>query len=65
MSESKHGPWEVAHIYGGGMSIWQVYRLRDVNEVDHSGNREYAGPVFGSEPEAKVWLEANRKALPE
>lgn len=35
--------WKVTSNYLGGEKMYAVYRLRDVNEVDHSGNREYAG----------------------
>jgi hypothetical protein len=37
------GKWKVASQYVGDTKMYAVYRLRDVNEVDHSGNREYAG----------------------
>ena len=32
--------WRVSHTYAGGKMFRQVYRLRDVDEVDHSGNGE-------------------------
>lgn len=59
------GEWKVASIYAAGLRLYQIYRLRDVNATDHSGNREYTGPVFGSEAEAKIWLQANKGGLPE
>lgn len=34
------GQWSVTHNPMGG---YRVYRLRDVMQVDHSGNREYYG----------------------
>lgn len=37
------GPWKVSSNYINGEKMYIVYRLRDVNAVDHSGNREYAG----------------------
>lgn len=37
--------WKVTSQYVGGEKIYQVYRLRDINAVDHSGNREYV-PKF-------------------
>ena len=37
------GKWKVASQYIGGEKMYAVYRLRNVDEVDHSGNREYAG----------------------
>lgn len=37
-------PWKVtSNIFGGGTKKYAVYRLLDVSEVDHSGNREFAG----------------------
>jgi hypothetical protein len=32
--------------------LYAVYRLRDVNEVDHSGNREYATDYMESKEDA-------------
>jgi hypothetical protein len=46
------GKWKVASQYIGDTRMYAAYRLRDVNEVDHSGNREYAGE----------WIE-NREAV--
>lgn len=41
------GKWDVTASYlVGGKVLYQVYRLLDTGEVDHSGIREYAGPVF-------------------
>lgn len=37
------GKWEVTSNQIGDTTMYAVYRLRDVNAVDHSGNREYAG----------------------
>jgi len=30
----------------GDERVFQVYRLRDISKVDHSGNREYAGEII-------------------
>lgn len=38
-----YGKWKVASNYIGGEKMYAAYRLKDINEVDHSGNREYAG----------------------
>lgn len=35
--------WKVTSNPINGMTMYAVYRLRDVNAVDHSGNREFAG----------------------
>ncbi len=37
------GPWKVTSQVIGDTKMYAVYRLIDVNEPDHSGNREYAG----------------------
>lgn len=36
------GKWKVASNYIGDQKKYAVYRLIDVNQVDHSGNREFA-----------------------
>lgn len=36
-------PWKVTYQWIGDCKMYAAYRLRNVNEVDHSGNREYAG----------------------
>ena len=37
------GPWKVTSNRINGKKMYAIYRLKDVNEVDHSGNREFAG----------------------
>ena len=37
------GPWKVTSQVIGDCKKYAVYRLIDINEVDHSGNREFAG----------------------
>jgi hypothetical protein len=37
------GPWKVTSQVIGDRKKYAVYRLIDINEVDHSGNREFAG----------------------
>lgn len=37
------GKWKVSSNPVNGKTMYCVFRLRDVNEIDHSGNREYAG----------------------
>lgn len=34
--------WKVECNYINGKPMYRVYRLRDTEETDHSGNREYA-----------------------
>ena len=35
--------WKVTSNIIGGEKMYAVYRLKDINAVDHNGNREYAG----------------------
>ena len=35
--------WKVTSNTINGKKMYAVYRKRDINAVDHSGNREYAG----------------------
>lgn len=36
--------WKVtSNIFEGGVKKYAIYRLLDEAEVDHSGNREFAG----------------------
>lgn len=39
-------------MYLGGKKVYQVYRIKDMRVVDHSGNREYAGGLLHDEAEA-------------
>ena len=34
-------PWRVTSQVIGGDKVYAVYRLLDVNAIDHSGNREF------------------------
>lgn len=45
--------WRVAHQYAGGETFIRVYRLRDKDAVDHSGNREYYDGVFDNDRQAE------------
>ncbi len=46
--------WKVTCNPVNGEYLYQVYRLRDVNAVDHSGNREYYGGYTTDEAEAEA-----------
>ncbi|GEM_PF-622928 len=41
-----HSKWKVSSQFMGDERVFQVYRLRDISKVDHSGNREYAGEII-------------------
>lgn len=48
--------YKVSHTYAGGEMIYQVYRTRNENEPDHSGNREVVG-TFDSEENAQEYCD--------
>ena len=59
-----HSEWRITSQYIGDEKIFQVYRLRDVTAVDHSGNREYTGEIARSEEEAQALLsEVNKNEV--
>ncbi len=45
--------WRIAHQAAGGEIYIRVYRLRDINTIDHSGNREYLRQIFETDEEAQ------------
>ena len=52
-----HSEWRITSQYIDGEKEFQVYRLRDVTKVDHSGNLEYTGGIVRSREEALALLE--------
>lgn len=48
MTNKNPSEWKVTSNYVGGKTLYGVYRTRDINEIDHSGNREHAGGWFES-----------------
>ena len=36
-------PWKVTSNIINGQKMYGVYRQLDIDQIDHSGNREYAG----------------------
>ncbi|KAF5051098.1 hypothetical protein DSECCO2_422610 [anaerobic digester metagenome] len=57
MKSAKCSEWRVTSNLIGGEKMYAVYRLRNTAEVDHSGNREYAGG-WSSNREAVAMLAA-------
>lgn len=45
--------WRVTANPVGGKILYGVYRLRDINAVDHSGNREHHGEYTEDKEKAK------------
>ncbi|MER2025549.1 MAG: hypothetical protein ABS879_08010 [Eubacteriales bacterium] len=44
--------WMVSSQYVNGTKLYSCYRIRDVNETDHSGNREYCPGFFDEREDA-------------
>lgn len=56
--------WKVTSNTINGKKMYAVYRKRDINAVDHSGNREYAGNyVENREAVAFVVDELNKREV--
>lgn len=53
--------WRISSQYLGGRKAYQVYRIKDMRIVDHSGNREYAGGLTDDEAEAMAHAEKLNK----
>lgn len=48
------GKWKVTcNPTDSGNYLYAVCRLRDVNEIEHSGNREYGSGYMASKEEAQ------------
>lgn len=41
--------WCVSSMWLNGKKYYQVYRIKDMKKVDHSGNREYKGGLMEDE----------------
>lgn len=47
--------WKVSSQHINGMKLYSVYRLKDIDEVDHSGNRETHSGFFEDRKSAEVY----------
>lgn len=45
--------WRVSSNPVAGKTFYQVYRIRDIDAVDHSGNRETRGGLYESRIDAE------------
>jgi hypothetical protein len=59
-----HSEWRVTSNYVCGDKMYSVYRIRNIKEPDHSGNREYAGG-WSSYREAAAMLAAELNKVEE
>lgn len=48
----QHSEWRVSSNPIAGKMFYQVYRIRNINELEHSGNRETRG-CFETKTEAE------------
>ena len=53
--------WKIRSQYLGGKKIFQVYRLKDMDEDDQIGNRTYAGAWKRDKAEAVALMEKLNK----
>lgn len=51
------GEWRIQTTYSGCEKLYEIYRIRDTSQTDHSGNREYTGPMFETREDAERWME--------
>ena len=49
--------WKISSNFIGGKKLYIAYRLRDVAEVDHSENREYAGNYTTNRNDVQVLVD--------
>ena len=47
--------WKVSYQYINGTKLYSVYRLKNVAEIDHSGNRETHSGFFEDRKSAEVY----------
>lgn len=53
------GEWKVTSNYvPGAGKYYQAYRLRDKDDIDNSGNREYSGDVFADKAAAQAYVDS-------
>ena len=48
-----HSSWKISTNIVAGRELYQVYRIINVNEPDHSGNRETRGGLYESRIDAE------------
>lgn len=51
----KPSKWKVTANLVGGKMWYAVYRIRDIDELDHSGNRQYRGGYIGDKSKAEEY----------
>ena len=56
MRNKQPSEWRVSANPVGGRMFYGAYRIRNVKEVDHSGNRETRGVLFADRSEAEKFV---------
>ncbi len=56
--------WRVTSNWIGGVKLYSVYRLLDITEVDHSGNRQYIRKFLPEETAQQLADSLNTPAGP-
>lgn len=54
--------WKIRTHYIAGELVYQVYRLLDVNDYDHDGNREIIGTFSDEASASEFAAELNQRA---
>jgi len=54
MTNKNPSEWRVSTNFFGCARKYIVYRIRDIDKIDHSGNREYRGHYRENYDEAKA-----------
>lgn len=54
MTNKNPSEWRVGANPIAGSIFYNIYRLRDINEIDHSGNRETCSGLYTTRAEAEV-----------
>lgn len=50
----QHSEWRISTNVVAGRKFYQVYRIKDLSEPDHSGNRETRGGLYESRRDAEA-----------
>ena len=50
----QHSEWRISTNPVAGKKFYQVYRIIDVDQIDHSGNRETRGGFYESRRDAEA-----------
>ena len=53
MTNKNPSEWRVSSNPIAGRTFYGVYRIRDINDIDHSGNRETRGGWYETREEAE------------